>query len=354
LIFGRSSRECGGIFDLADKEREIESLEKKIEEASFWDEPREAREVIGQLNRLKAEVTPWQELEKKESELSELLQLAREEKEESLISEITEGYKELNERLEALEFASLMDGENDYCNAFLSIHAGAGGTESCDWVEMLLRMYLRWAEKKGYKADIIDLLHGEEAGIKSVTVLIKGDHAHGYLKAENGVHRLVRISPFDAAKRRHTSFSSVDVVPEVKDEEIQIVQSDLKIDTYRASGAGGQHVNVTDSAVRITHIPTKITAQCQNERSQHQNKETALKVLKARLYEHYRKEKEEEILKEKGKKEEIAWGSQIRSYVFHPYSMVKDHRTNLEIGNISAVMDGDIDRLIEAWIRRKK
>jgi peptide chain release factor 2 len=325
-----------------------------MEEVSFWDKPREAREIIRQLNRLKAEVTPWQELEKKESELSELFQLAMEEKEESLISEVAEGYKELNERLKALEFTFLMDGENDYCNAFLSIHAGAGGTESCDWAEMLLRMYLRWAERKGYKVDIIDLLHGEEAGIKSITALIKGDHAHGYLKAENGVHRLVRISPFDAAKRRHTSFSSVDVVPEVKDEEIEILPSDLKIDTYRASGAGGQHVNVTDSAVRITHIPTKIVAQCQNERSQHQNKETALKVLKARLHEHYRKKKEEEILKEKGKKGEIAWGSQIRSYVFHPYSMVKDHRTNLEIGNVSAVMDGDIDRLIEAWIRREK
>jgi peptide chain release factor 2 len=325
-----------------------------MEKASFWDEPRQAREVIKQLNRLKAGATPWQELEKKESELSELLLLAEEEKEESLLTEITLGCKELNKRLEALEFTFLMGGENDLCNAFLSIHAGAGGTESCDWAEMLLRMYLRWAERKGYKTEIIDMLRGEEAGVKSVTVLVKGDYAYGYLKAENGVHRLVRISPFDAAKRRHTSFSSVDVVPEVEDEEIEINPSDLKIDTYRASGAGGQHVNVTDSAVRITHIPTKIVAQCQNERSQHQNKETALKILKARLYEHYRRKKEEEMLKEKGKKDEIAWGSQIRSYVFHPYSMVKDHRTNMEIGNVNAVMDGDIDRLIEAWIRRRK
>lgn len=323
-------------------------------DASFWKEPRQAREVIGQLSRLKAGVNPWQELENKESELSELLLLAEEEKEESLLTEIALGCKELNKRLKALEFTFLMNGENDYCNAFLSINAGAGGTESCDWAEMLLRMYLRWAERKGYKTDIIDMLHGEEAGVKNVTVLIKGDYAHGYLRAENGVHRLVRISPFDAASRRHTSFSSVDVVPEVEGEEIEIIPSDLKIDTYRASGAGGQHVNVTDSAVRITHIPTKIVAQCQNERSQHQNKETALKVLKARIHEHYRRKKEEEILKEKGKKDKIAWGSQIRSYVFHPYSMVKDHRTNLEIGNVSAIMDGDIDRLIEAWIRRKK
>lgn len=322
-------------------------------EASFWNEPRRAREVIRELNRLKAVVTPWQELENKESELSELLLLAEEEKEESLVREIALGQEELNRRLKALEFTFLMDGENDCRNAFLSIHAGAGGTESCDWTEMLLRMYLRWAERKGFKVDIIDMLYGEEAGVRNVTVLVKGDYAYGYLRAENGVHRLVRISPFDAAKRRHTSFSSVDVVPEVEDEEIEIIPSDLKIDTYRASGAGGQHVNVTDSAVRITHIPTKIIVQCQNERSQHQNKETALKVLKARLYEHYRKKKEEEVLKEKGKKGEIAWGNQIRSYVFHPYSMVKDHRTNLEIGNVSAVMDGDIDRLIEAWIRRK-
>ena len=354
MVFRRSSGRCEGIFDLVNKEKEIESLEKEMEGATFWDEPRKAREIIGQLNRLKAEVTPWQELEKKESELSELLLLAEEEKEESLVSEIALGHKELNKQLEALEFTFLMDGENDYRNTFLSIHSGAGGTESCDWAEMLLRMYLRWAERKGHKVDIIDLLRGEEAGIKSVTALIKGAHAHGYLKAESGVHRLVRISPFDAAKRRHTSFSSVDVVPEVEDEEVEIVLSDLKIDTYRASGAGGQHVNVTDSAVRITHVPTKIIAQCQNERSQHQNKETALKVLKARLHEHYRKKKEEETLKEKGKKDEIAWGSQIRSYVFHPYSMVKDHRTNIEIGNVNAVMDGDIDRLIEAWIRRKR
>lgn len=349
-----SSGKCEGIFDLASKERKIEILEREIGRSSFWDEPRKARGVIRELNRLKGEIVPWRELEKKERELSELLLLAEEEKDESFISEIALGCKELNKQLKELEFTFLMDGENDHCNAFVSIHPGAGGTESCDWAEMLLRMYLRWAERKGYKVDIIDLLRGEEAGVKDVTVLIKGDYAHGYLKGESGVHRLVRISPFDAAKRRHTSFSSVDVIPEVEDEEIEIAPSELKIDTYRASGAGGQHVNVTDSAVRITHIPTKITAQCQNERSQHQNKETALRVLKARVHEYYRKKKEEEILKEKGRKDEIAWGSQIRSYIFHPYSMVKDHRTNIEIGNVNAVMDGDIDRLIEAWIREKK
>jgi peptide chain release factor 2 len=234
----------------------------------------------------------------------------------------------------------------------MSLHAGAGGTEAQDWVQMLLRMYTRWAERKGYIVQTLDFLPGEEAGIKSVTLLIKGENAYGYLKSEKGVHRLVRISPFDASGRRHTSFASVDVIPEIDDDiEIQINPEDIKIDTYRSGGAGGQHVNKTDSAVRITHIPTGIVVQCQNERSQHSNRLTAMKILKARLFEIYMEEQKEKLDELRGEQREIAWGSQIRSYVFHPYNMVKDHRTNVEVGNINAVMDGEIDIFINAYLR---
>jgi peptide chain release factor 2 len=253
-----------------------------------------------------------------------------------------------------LDFKSLLSANEDVSNAILSINAGAGGTESCDWASMLFRMYSKWSEKKGFKTSVIDFLSGEEAGIKNITAMIKGEYAYGYLKAENGVHRLVRISPFDANKRRHTSFASVDVIPEISDEiKVDINESDLRIDTYRSSGAGGQHVNVTDSAVRITHVPTGIVVQCQNERSQHKNKAMAMKVLKARLYEIEREKKMREIEKQYAEKRDIAWGSQIRSYVMHPYSMVKDHRTNFETSNTTAVMDGNLDGFIEAYLRKK-
>ncbi|MFC1658927.1 peptide chain release factor 2, partial [Candidatus Omnitrophota bacterium] len=251
------------------------------------------------------------------------------------------------------EFRTLLSGEFDCCNAILSINAGAGGTEACDWVAMLLRMYSRWAEKKGYKSKTTDLLPGEEAGIKNVTLLIEGEYAYGYIKSERGVHRLVRISPFDANKRRHTSFASVDVIPEAQEEvKLKLEDKDLHIDTYRASGPGGQHMQKSDSAVRITHLPTGIIVQCQNERSQHQNKQTALKILKARIYQLERQKKDEELSRKLGgQKQKIEWGSQIRSYVMHPYSMVKDHRTNYERGNVGAVMDGEIDGFIEEYLK---
>ncbi len=324
-----------------------------MEEPAFWNDNKKAQEIINQVNGLKSEVTPWKTLKKKEEELSELLQLAEEEKEESLIAELRAGKEDLNRGLDKLELRSLLGDKYDRCNAILTLHAGAGGTESCDWANMLLRLYLRWGEKKGYESRILNILPGEEAGVKSVTVLMKGENAHGFLKAERGVHRLVRISPFDAGRRRHTSFASVDIIPEIEEKlEIELKDADLRIDTYRASGAGGQHVNVTDSAVRITHLPTGIIAQCQNERSQYQNKVMALNILRARLFEHHRKKQEEEMNKKRGKIKEIAWGSQIRSYVFHPYSLVKDHRTNLETGNVQAVMDGDIDSFIEAYLKQ--
>lgn len=260
--------------------------------------------------------------------------------------------KGLQQEMKKLEFKCLLGGEVDRCSAILSVNAGAGGTESCDWTSMILRMYLRWAEEHGHAVEIIDQLPGEEAGIKNATIIIRGPYVYGYLKAEVGVHRLVRISPFDSNKRRHTSFASVDVLPDVdKDINIEINEGDLKIDTYRASGAGGQHVNVTDSAVRITHIPTGTVVQCQKERSQHKNKSTAMKVLRAKLYERERREKEEKIMQAHGNKKKIEWGSQIRSYVLHPYKMVKDHRTAEETSSADKVLDGDLDGFIEAYLK---
>jgi len=261
----------------------------------------------------------------------------------------------LEKRVDRLEFNSLLSDPVDKSNAILSINSGAGGTEACDWANMLLRMYSKWADSRGYSTQILDVLPGEEAGVKNVTAHIRGSFAYGYLKTENGVHRLVRISPFDSNKRRHTSFASVDVIPEISDEvKVEIAEKDLKIDTYRAGGRGGQHVNVTDSAVRITHIPTGIVVQCQNERSQYKNKSMALKVLKARLYEWEREKLEKELTKHYSEKQKIEWGSQIRSYVMHPYSMVKDHRTSFETSNVEAVMDGDLDEFIEAFLKLKK
>ena len=295
----------------------------------------------------------WQEVKGKLEELSLLLQLAEEEKDEPTAKEVEEGLKGLEDLIGRMEIEFLLGGEDDPRDALLTIHPGAGGTESQDWAQMLMRMYLRWAEKRGYQASILDLQPGDEAGIKSVTIETKGEYAYGYLKAESGVHRLVRISPFDANRRRHTSFASVWVYPEVEDSiEIKIEDSDLKIDTFRASGAGGQHVNKTSSAVRITHLPTGIVVQCQSERSQHRNRDNALKVLRARLYRHYQEKEEAKRSSRESQKKKIEWGSQIRSYVFHPYSMVKDHRTGLEKGNVQAVMDGDIDGFIEAWLRK--
>lgn len=273
---------------------------------------------------------------------------------EDLTEDISRSLEKLESLIDNQELLMKLSGDDDARNAILNIHPGAGGTESQDWAEMLLRMYLRFCELRGYSASIVEYQPGEEAGLKSATVTIAGDYAYGYLKVESGVHRLVRISPFDANKRRHTSFASVFVVPEVDDSiEIDIDEKDLRIDTYRSSGAGGQHVNVTDSAVRITHLPTGIVVTCQNERSQHKNKATAMKILKARLYEHARREQDAKMAAIEGTKKEIAWGSQIRSYVLHPYRMIKDHRTGLEIGNVDPVLDGDLDKLIEAELLRR-
>jgi len=302
-----------------------------------------------------SKVKIYTELELEIEETATLWQLATEEDDVSLEPEIEQGIKMLLQRFEALELEILLSGPYDRNNAILTLHAGAGGTEAQDWVQMLYRLYIRWGERHGYKVETLDFLNGDEAGIKSATLSFSGENAYGYAKSEKGVHRLVRISPFDASGRRHTSFASVDVIPEVtEDNEITIDTEDLRIDTYRSGGAGGQHVNKTDSAIRITHLPSGVVVQCQSERSQTQNKAAAMRVLQAKLLELKRKEQEAEISEIRGEQQEIAWGSQIRSYVFHPYSMVKDHRTNVETGNVSAVMDGEIDAFIAAFLQKTK
>ena len=320
-------------------------------EPGFWERDGEGQQILKERASILDSITPWKQEEKELEEIEILLQLVEEQQDEAETQDLLEKVKKSEETVAQMEFLRMLGGKNDPNNAIVSINAGAGGTEAQDWVEMLLRMYLRWGEKKGYHTQIIDILTGEEAGLKNVTFTVTGPYAYGYLKAESGIHRLVRISPFDAGARRHTSFASVFVIPEVSDEiEIVIDEKDLKIDTYRSSGAGGQHVNKTDSAVRITHLPTGIIVQCQNERSQHKNKATALKILKARLYEKEMKEREEKFEMLHHSKKEIAWGSQIRSYVMHPYRMVKDHRTNKVIHDVDRVMDGDLDEFMKAYL----
>jgi len=321
----------------------------------FWDDAEKSAKAVKQLRNLKSTVEPWETAFKKYRELQELADILNTQDKE-LISDLAKNIDTLSNEVQNLEFKTLLGGEFDRNNVILSINAGAGGTESCDWVEMLLRMYTRFAESRRYKVKTIDLLAGEEAGIKNVTALIEGEYAYGYLKSERGVHRLVRISPFDANKRRHTSFASVDVIPEIEeDTDIRLEEKDLRIEVFRSQGAGGQSVNTTDSAVRITHIPTGLVAQCQNERSQYQNKQTALKILKARVYELEKEKKEQELLKQYGsQKKKIEWGSQIRSYVLHPYNMVKDHRTGLETGDASRILDGGLDEFIEAYLKSQK
>ena len=322
----------------------------------FWDNREHAQSVVSEVSSLKGTLDPFSRLQQAVEEFSVLAELAAEEEDGSeLLTEADASWKKLLRDLDRLELVSFFSGKMDRNNAFLSVHAGAGGTESCDWANMLLRMYTHWLEKRGMKYDTVDIQPGEEAGIKSATLLVSGEFATGYLKAERGVHRLVRISPFDANKRRHTSFAAVDVLPEIDEEiEIDISESDLRVDTYRASGAGGQHVNRTDSAVRLTHLPTGIVVTCQNERSQHKNRATAMKILKARLYELEEDKKREERAAEYGAKTDNAWGNQIRSYVLQPYQMVKDLRTDVQTGNVSAVLDGDIDDFIEAYLRQQK
>jgi peptide chain release factor 2 len=320
----------------------------------FWSDADAAQAKMREMKQLKSEIEPLVELEELCEEAALLFDLAAAEGDESSLAEVRQDVRQLEAGLEKLRFRLMLSGPHARANAFVSIHAGAGGTESCDWAMMLLRMYERWVERHGFDATLLDDQPGESAGIRRATIRVAGRYAYGYLRAEIGVHRLVRISPFDSGARRHTSFASVDVVPEItEDIEIDIRDEDLRIDTYRSQGAGGQHVNVTDSAVRITHLPTGVVVQCQNERSQHKNRSTAMKMLKARLFRLEEKKREEELQKLYGEKGEIAFGSQIRSYVLHPYQMVKDHRTDVETGNTEAVLDGEIDAFIEAYLRER-
>ncbi len=320
----------------------------------FWDRPDEAREVMAEVNRLKGWTEPWRELHARGADLLELAELLREEPDPALEAELEVEAAKFERGLEALELKTMLQGESDHMEAILTIQSGAGGTESQDWAEMLLRMYQRWAERRGYQVELLDIQQGEEAGIKSASIEVRGASAFGYLKAEKGVHRLVRISPFDAQARRHTSFASVFVYPLVDDDsiEIEIDPGDLRVDTFRASGAGGQHVNKTDSAIRITHEPTGIVVSCQKERSQIKNRATAMKMLKAALYERELEEREKAKAALEATKTDIGWGSQIRSYVFQPYTMVNDHRTELKLTDVHAVMDGELDPLIEAYLKK--
>ncbi|MBE6367124.1 MAG: peptide chain release factor 2 [Lentisphaerae bacterium] len=330
---------------------EMARLNDKMAAPDFWDHKEEAQETVAALSAVKNVIEPYEKVRKEIGDLDELIEMAAED--EDMLSEVSSMVKELEKELEQLELVSFLSGELDHNNAYFSIHAGAGGTESCDWASMLMRMYRRYFERCGWKDEIIDLQPGEEAGIKSVTLKVTGEFAYGYMKAERGVHRLVRISPFDSNARRHTSFSSVDLIPELgEDINVEIEEKDLRIDTYRSSGAGGQHVNTTDSAVRITHLPTGTVVCCQNERSQHKNRATAMNMLKARLYElelEKRRSTEDAI---RGVKTDNGWGNQIRSYVLQPYQMVKDLRTEVETSNTAAVLDGDIQEFIEAYLKQ--
>ncbi len=346
----KNLRLLGGFFDLPGKRERIAVIQTEMSAPTFWEQSNQANKLVKELKTLKAIVDPYEESVKKVQDLKELAHLS--EGDAEFLQHVLKDLQVLEREVNSLEVQAILGGEFDSSNAILSINAGAGGTESCDWASMLLRMYTRWADRKNFKVKVIDILPGEEAGIKNVTLRIEGEMAYGLLKGEKGVHRLVRISPFDANKRRHTSFASVDVIPEIEDDiDVEIKEDDLRIDIFRSSGPGGQSVNTTDSAVRITHLPTGIVVQCQNERSQLQNRQTAMKVLKARLYERKRREQEEKMNSEYGEKQKIEWGSQIRSYVMHPYSMVKDHRTNVEVGSVQNVMDGDIDAFIESYLR---
>ncbi len=342
-------------FELDKARSELEVLRREASLPGFWEDQERARRKMALLSRYEEEVSRYDRIADRIFELEEMNKLGIEEDDPSFEQDIQDGLSAIREEIRAIETVSLLDGEFDSKNAIVSLHPGAGGLESQDWAEMLMRMYLRWAERKGFEVELNDVLEGEGAGIKSATFTVKGKNAYGLMSVEKGVHRLVRISPFDASRRRHTSFVSVDVIPEIGEEiEVEIDPRDLKIDTFRSSGAGGQHVNVTDSAVRITHIPTGIVVQCQNERSQISNRTIAMKILRSRLFELKRREKEKEIQEMRGERKDIGWGNQIRSYVFQPYRLVKDHRTGLESGNVEAVMDGEIDQFIEEALRWRK
>ena len=346
--------QMGVSLEVPAKEAKIAELEYKMGEPTFWDDAEKAQKINQELNDVKISVDKYKNLVSKFEDAQTLWEMAVEDGDESLEEEIREVADKVADGLENLQLEVLLSGPYDANNAILTLHAGAGGTEAQDWTQMLLRMYGRWAERHGFTVETADLLPGDEAGVKSATLFIKGHNAYGFLKSEKGVHRLVRISPFDANARRHTSFSACDIMPEIDDAvEVDINMADVRVDTYRASGAGGQHINKTSSAVRMTHEPTGIVVQCQNERSQLQNREQCLKMLRAKLFELEEEKKEAELAKLEGDQQNIEWGSQIRSYVFQPYTMVKDHRTNQETGNVQAVMDGDIDPFIRAYLSAK-
>ncbi len=344
-------RKSGTGFDLPNKKSQLQKLEKKMSRNGFWDNHDTAQSVVSRLSALKSVVEPVEEIQREVKDLQELFELAADEDE---LKQVEDDLVALVKRCEQIELAGLLSGPNDMKSCFFSIHAGAGGTESCDWANMLLRMYTRYFEQNKFKFQELDITPGEEAGIRSITLRVRGPFAYGKLSCELGVHRLVRISPFDANKRRHTSFAAVDCIPEFdEDIDVEINEDDLRIDFYRAGGAGGQHVNKTSSAVRITHEPTGIVVQCQNERSQHRNRAEAMKVLKARLYMLEQQKRDAELAKLYGDKGEIAWGNQIRSYVLQPYQMVKDHRTNFQTGNVDAVLDGELDGFVESYLRHR-
>ena len=350
--YDQTLKEVRDSLDLENKERRITELDKSMEEPGFWDDPERSTKTVREAKNLKDTVDGYRHLEQQYEDIQVMIEMGYEENDPAMIPEIQEMLDEFTNELEALRTKTLLSGEYDGCNAILKLNAGAGGTEAMDWCSMLYRMYQRWADKKGFTTEVLDFLDGDEAGLKSITLQVNGENAYGYLKSEKGVHRLVRISPFNAAGKRQTSFVSCDVMPDIEEDlDVDINPDDLRIDTYRSSGAGGQHINKTSSAIRITHLPTGIVVQCQNERSQFQNKDKAMQMLKAKLYLLKQQENAEKLSDIRGDVKDINFGNQIRSYVMQPYTLVKDHRTNAENGNVNAVMDGDIDLFISAYLK---
>ncbi len=350
--YDRPMKDLEEALNLNEKKEQIKQLDKQMEAPSFWDDIENSSKVIKESKNIKDTISAYEGLREQLEDIETMLEMGYEENDKELVPEIQEMMKSFEKQFDEMRISTLLSGEYDENDAILTLHAGAGGTESCDWAGMLYRMYSKWAEKRGYKTEVLDFLDGDEAGIKSITVQISGKNAYGYLKSEKGVHRLVRISPFNAAGKRQTSFASCDVLPDIEEDvTVDIAEEDLKIDTYRASGAGGQHINKTDSAIRITHIPTGVVVQCQNERSQHKNKDKAMKMLKAKLYIMKQQENLEKISDLRGEVKEIGWGNQIRSYVMQPYTLVKDHRTNEEIGNVQSVLDGNLDPFMNAYLK---